>query len=201
MTNDSNRLLQRSWMRLSEALTDVKSMPLSEGDAKRFICNAIADLKIKVQLGLLRHATRHATAHGKRVLGANVDIPADLEPQHLDFENSRPLGTWFVRREQKSYTPGRWEFDWIELDREDLAKLVRSIGVAVERRPLQPRRKAQTAREGARRAVLALFPNGNPDQVTVPNTNLCKCVGAKMKEMGLPNISDDTILRAAGRRK
>ena len=66
MTNDRNRVLQRSWMRLSEALPDVMSMPLSEGEAKRFICNGIADLKIKVQLGLrsTRAAMRPRTENG-----------------------------------------------------------------------------------------------------------------------------------------
>jgi hypothetical protein len=40
-----------------------------------------------------------------------------------------------------------------------------------------------------------------PDQATEPNVNLCRRVSAKLNEAKLPNVSDDTILRAAGRRK
>jgi hypothetical protein len=37
-----------------------------------------------------------------------------------------------------------------------------------------------------------------PDQATEPNKNLCQRVSKKLTG---PKVSDDTILRAAGRRK
>jgi len=40
-----------------------------------------------------------------------------------------------------------------------------------------------------------------PSKADVPNAILCRRVGVKLKNEGRPNVSDDTILRAAGRRK
>jgi hypothetical protein len=62
----------------------------------------------------------------------------------------------------------------------------------------QPRRQPQ--RERAERAIAAVYPNGIPDQGTVSDAWLCKAVGDWCQQNGW-NISEDTILRAAGRRK
>jgi hypothetical protein len=62
-------------------------------------------------------------------------------------------------------------------------------------------RRSQPAFERARHAIDELFPAGVPGQADVPNAILCRRVGVKLKNKGLPNVSDDTILRAAGRRK
>jgi hypothetical protein len=59
------------------------------------------------------------------------------------------------------------------------------------------RRKSQPAYERARRAIVALYPNGVPDAATESNKKLCKRVSEALSEA----VSDDTILRAAGRRK
>jgi hypothetical protein len=64
-----------------------------------------------------------------------------------------------------------------------------------------PRTRRQPALERAQGVVNQLFPDGIPDQVKLPNTLLCSRVGAHLKEANLPPVSDDTILRAAGRRK
>jgi hypothetical protein len=56
----------------------------------------------------------------------------------------------------------------------------------------------------AKRAIDDLWPTGVPDQVTLGNKMLCKTVAAKVnkpKPHDMDNILDDTILRAAGRRK
>jgi hypothetical protein len=63
------------------------------------------------------------------------------------------------------------------------------------------RGKSRPALERARGAIKELYPNGIPGQAAEPNTNLCRRVGEKLKQAGLPDVSDDTILRAAGRRK
>jgi 7-cyano-7-deazaguanine synthase in queuosine biosynthesis len=67
----------------------------------------------------------------------------------------------------------------------------------------RPRRrgKSQPALERARGAISELYPSGDPGQAAEPNANLCRRVGEKLKQDGLPGVSDDTILRAAGRRK
>jgi hypothetical protein len=46
-----------------------------------------------------------------------------------------------------------------------------------------------------------VYPQGVPEQAREPNAILFQRVAAKLKEEGLHDVSDDTILRAAGRRK
>jgi hypothetical protein len=68
--------------------------------------------------------------------------------------------------------------------------------VRLKQRPGKKRRRPQF--ENALAAIRARYPNGVPDQTTVPNKILCRLV--REKAAGDPG-SDDTILRAAGRRK
>ena len=63
------------------------------------------------------------------------------------------------------------------------------------------RSKSQPALERARGVIKEVYPEGVPEQTTEPNASLCRRVGEKLKHAGLPDVSDDTILRAAGRRK
>jgi 7-cyano-7-deazaguanine synthase in queuosine biosynthesis len=66
----------------------------------------------------------------------------------------------------------------------------------------RPRRgKSKPALERARGAINELYPRGAPGQAVEPNANLCRRVSENLKQAGLPDVSDDTILRAAGRRK
>jgi hypothetical protein len=61
--------------------------------------------------------------------------------------------------------------------------------------------KSRPAFERAKRAVDKLYPQGVPDQATEPNKSLCWRVSETLQELGLPGVSGETILRAAGRRK
>lgn len=197
------------WERLASALTRVTSGGITENDAKRAICSAIADGVIAIRLALRKHATKGTTAHGKVLGGADVEIPARLEPQDVDFENSRPLKPWVVKRERIAHLAGYWDVDWVELFSADVTNVLIPVGYGNqtsaasnphERRP-RPHQKTQPKRQRAQRAVKALYPDGVPDQATEPNGNLCQRVGEKLKELGLRDVSNDTILRAAGRRK
>jgi Queuosine biosynthesis protein QueC len=68
--------------------------------------------------------------------------------------------------------------------------------------PQQRRRgRSRPAFERTQGVIKELYSDGVPDQASEPNTILCRRVSAKLKESKLPNVSDDTILRAAGRRK
>jgi hypothetical protein len=68
--------------------------------------------------------------------------------------------------------------------------------------PARPgRSKNKPALERARGAIEELYPDGVPGQAVEPNADLCRRVGEKLKQAGLRDVSDDTILRAAGRRK
>ena len=59
----------------------------------------------------------------------------------------------------------------------------------------------QPSRERARRALHAKYGNDLPDQASLPNSLLCKEVGDWLKTNNWPTVSDDTMLRAARRRK
>jgi hypothetical protein len=131
-------------------------------------------------------------------------MPAEIKPEDLDWERSRPIKPWIVRQ-KASRTPGYWLLDWLELSRadvtnvfhtrteDDLARSPRSVGGQTKKR--------NPGRERAFGVIKELYPQGVPDQAILPNTLLCRQVGEKLKEKNLPGVSDDTILRAAGRRK
>lgn len=199
----------RTWERLLDAVNCVKSSGIAENDAKRGICYGIADRKIKIQLTLREHTAKLITARGKILDGADVDIPARIEPQEMDFENSRPLRPWAVKRERISYLAGYWHIDWIEVFSDNVTELLipagggnQPSGATGPRESLpRSRRRTQTGREAARRAIAALYGDRLPDQATEPNATLCRHVSEKLDELGLPPVSDDTILRAAGRRR
>ena len=66
--------------------------------------------------------------------------------------------------------------------------------------PKKPPRR-RPAREAAQDAVKAIYPDGKiPDQHIESNKTLCKKLGHWLKKNGRRAVSDDTILRAAGRR-
>jgi hypothetical protein len=65
----------------------------------------------------------------------------------------------------------------------------------------RPRARRSPSRERAEVALRAVYPQGIPDQATEPNVSLCRRVGQHLKESRLPGVSDDTTLRAAGRRR
>jgi hypothetical protein len=66
-----------------------------------------------------------------------------------------------------------------------------------------PRRRRKSAPECGRAllAINALWPGGVPSEIVLLNCTLCKEVTAWLKKRRLPEVKDDTILRAAKRRK
>jgi hypothetical protein len=71
----------------------------------------------------------------------------------------------------------------------------------VEAEPAPAGHGAPEPQERAQGVIKELYPDGVPDQASEPNARLCRRASVKLKEARLPNVSDDTILRAAGRRK
>jgi hypothetical protein len=71
--------------------------------------------------------------------------------------------------------------------------------------PIQPGRKKNARKlELVRRAIQQAYPEGVPDQVEESNKSLCQRVVEELKKLtpaGKSDVSDDTILRAAARRK
>jgi hypothetical protein len=61
--------------------------------------------------------------------------------------------------------------------------------------------RTKPALESAQRAIGELYPQGEPSQTSEPNKKLCGRVNDWLKDQGLRPVSNDTILRAAGRRR
>lgn len=67
--------------------------------------------------------------------------------------------------------------------------------------PEKPDGRSTPAMTGAAKAVADLYPNGVPTQTELPNARLTRAVSEWLKLKTLPSVSDDTIFRAAGRRR
>ena len=109
-------------------------------------------------------------------------LPGDLDPR----------GTRVVIGDLVKFTTDR------DQKPKFLAHLI-SIPLAPENTALDKRR--QPRRELAKKALEAVYPSGVPDQVSEPNSILLKNVGRWLKKNNQVDVADDTILRAAGRRK
>jgi hypothetical protein len=99
-----------------------------------------------------------------------------------------------------------WEVEWIELLKADVtAKLCPAgeRGKTVQKASKERSTPGRTrpAAERVLDVLRQLFPQGPPEQAILPNKTLCKQVGERLKAQDLPRVSDDTILRAAGRRE
>jgi hypothetical protein len=139
------------------------------------MCLAIADGILKFRGKVGQHATRRI--YGNRVLG-HFEILAEIKPEDLDWEKSRPLNPCGVRREIFDQ-PGLWNVDWIEVFSADVTKLcsARSQGVATQRpsRETGATRRSQPAFERARRAIEELYPKACPSK---PMSRTRFCAGA-----------------------
>ncbi|MGA7385670.1 MAG: 7-cyano-7-deazaguanine synthase [Methylocella sp.] len=162
--------------------------------------------------------------------GSEVDIPTDLKPSDFDWLRSRPLKPWralslpdlaqaphtggqyadLLRRTRigSGVGPALWHLEWIEVLTADVSRVLCGAGIGHQESEggsvdiaRRTRGKSRPALERARGAIRELYLTGVPDQATEPNASLCQRVGAKLKDAKLPGVSDDTILRAAGRRK
>ena len=189
------------WERLSEALAGVmEARALTREDAQADICRAIADGRIKIRGKLDKHAMKPMTA--TEVLeGRYLRLPTELKPEDFDWEGSRPVKPWQVTPEG-SRVPGYWHLAWIELFRSDVTSALCGAGESAQARSGQRRatNRNRPALQRAQRAVAELYPQGVPTQTDLPNPILCRRVGERLASQGLQCVSDDTILRAAGRR-
>ena len=193
------------WERLSDAATRVATAAgVSKDKAQSDLCQAIADGAVNIRCKLKKHTTRHLTSKGV-LQGTDFDIPTKIRLQDLDWERSRPVKPWTVRRGNYSL-PGSWDLEWIEVLRTDVTNALcpaATRGETAQRAssPKEPKTKSRPTREGAKRAIQELYPGGLPDQTALPNATLYRRVSEKLKALGLPGVSDDTILRAALRRR
>jgi hypothetical protein len=150
-------------------------------------------------------------------------VPPDLIPDDIDWVNSRPKTPWldngkFVVLIAK-----------IELSTADVIRILCGGGkrgrgesalhfppkksvpdvsgaeakIASARRTSapMPTKKSSTKRNRAQRAVKELWPNGPPSKDEMTDVELFRMVCEKLGPTAARDLSSDTVLRAAGRRK
>jgi len=114
------------WERLSAATERVMGATgRSRDEVRTDICRAIADGAVKIQGKLGRHTTRPCIFN-MVLVGEDFHIPPEIKPEHLDWEQSRPVTAWYLRRE-RSRVPGYWELEWIELFRSDVTNALCAV--------------------------------------------------------------------------
>jgi hypothetical protein len=195
-----------TWEKLSEARSHVMANTgCSREEAEADICRAIADgaVLVRAKLG----SRKYGGISADTVLdGKAFRIPTSLKPEDLDWQESRPLIPWLVLRGADA-SHGHWELEWIELFTTDVTNAL--CGAPKESKPAaqdapsdaSPKSRSRPALERAQRVIHELYPLGLPGQAALPNSLLCRRVGATLRELRQPGVSDDTILRAAGRRR
>lgn len=187
-----------AWLRLSAAVAAVMAATgCSREEAQADICQAINDGTVKIQ-GKLKKQTVRGVRSSRVLEGKDFQKPSEIKPTGLDWENSRPLEPWAVHYEVLRI-PGRWELEWIELLRADVTN-----ALCTPREPGAPAERTTRSRptsERAQNVIDELYPKGVPSPADLPNALLCRRVGDRLKELRLANVSDDTILRVAGRRR
>lgn len=193
----------RVWERLPDAVARVVSVTGQSVDqAQADICHAIADRAVKIRAKLKGHTTRRLMTSTSVLDGSDFQIPTNLRPSDLDWEQSRPTKPWRVTRQSNFALPGDWSLDWIEVA---IADVTAALCAGAQRQEPAQRpaggSRARPAFESVQCAIIELYPQGVPSQASEPNKILCRHVGNQLKERGLPGVSDDTILRAAGRRR
>jgi hypothetical protein len=248
----------RDWERLSDALKRVVETGVSEDDAKRALCNAIADRRIKVRIYFMVSPKTLEWLSRRELSRSEVrevkpdEIPPRLKSDDFDWSQSRVRKPWPKVRSPAGSFLGHWlpiershhspndlspqsltsprrqhpsYWHRVELFRHDVTKVLITDEARASRREVSraeesyrphnglsvgksSRKRRRTPKlENVQRAIKELYPNGVPDQLMLPNALLCQQVSeklneiAKSKQMKPLSISDDTILRAAGRRR
>ena len=194
------------WERLSDAVERaLAAAKISKADAQTSIARAIANGEIDFRAKLGRRRNSGTTFTKGLLERKDFRIPAEINSEDLDWVNSRPSNPWYVKRDTADGPHGDWTLEWIQLSSADVTKALPFPANAGQPQPTTGKRDAKPkggrAFESARRALDELYPNGIPSQVTVSNKAVCGHVSDRLKRAGQQKVSDDTILRAASRRK
>ena len=205
MRTNGQRYTQ-TWERLSDAVKRVMvATGLPKADVQEDICRAIEDGEIRFQARLARYITGFRTST-LILKSPAVHVPVGLAPTDFDWESSRPREAWIVSPGIHRIRQGHWYLAWIELRVDDVIRVLCRGRAPTEQAPPASRKSAKPkrsrpARERAERVINELFPRGVPDSAELPNTALFAKVGKKLKELRFYDVSNETILRAAGRRR
>jgi hypothetical protein len=191
------------WEPLADALKRVMMSGVGEDQAKADLCRAVSDRKIDVRV---RIAATDYVMGGRVFSDGNVGVPPHLKPEDLNWAQSRPFVQWSIgpKLGEHYFWIGGWDkrpLDLIEVSTRDVMSILCNANHRHSGRQRSSRGKSRPAIERAQLAIQRLYPDGLPDSITEPNKSLCRRVSEKLKESNLPKVSDDTILRAAERRK
>jgi hypothetical protein len=186
----------RDWEKLSEALERAMATGCSKGETQINICGAISDGKIALRIIVTPSPYR------TQVLDASqVQVPIDLVPSDLDWKDSSLERIWYGRELRVDMLLSSKHKKYIELCRPDVSRLATESARDASATDDVKSVRSKPSYERALSVLKELYPCGVPDQKNLPNAQLCRRVGAKLKDANLPDVSDDTILRAAGRRR
>jgi hypothetical protein len=170
----------RDWLRLSEALELVMAAGQSNSEAQSDICNAIADEKIRIQLSL-----GEAELHGKVIESfPRVDsIPRDISPNEMDWQNSRPKGSW-----PDSVPPYRVRVTLILLSSADVIKVLcgdkNPSELRIRTEGIRDGSPANSGQEKAATRALAAFLKDNPDVTRASAADWCRAQGFSLTSRG-----------------
>jgi hypothetical protein len=219
------------WLALAEARGLVESCGHSRDEAELDICRAIADRKIRHRChaigvepagGLPNHLYRWRIPSRLNPQDFNWEESLTVTPWPVDTQYMFKIHPRSTRPNQRIYLS-------LELYTRDLVRVLCGGGssrrssddlthVPVETRQeitpsatdtsrLDPvavhpstRSKSSAKRQRASRALKEAFPDGVPDKDHMTDVEVCRRVQEVLGKAA-ENLSDDTILRAAGRRK
>ena len=198
---------ESEWEGLPDAVERITtSRRASREQAQTDLCHAISDGQIRLRCQLDKHADRPQTSTSM-ASASQFEIPIKLEPGDFDWQESRPIAPWRLR-EFDRHQSGRWHLKRIELSRKDVTtKLLQGGNAAAATASPGPiegparRERKKSSRVIAESAIHELWPEGPPPREKVSNGDLVARVSKQMNQTGVTNVSPDTILRAAGRRK
>jgi hypothetical protein len=108
------------WERLPDAIRRIMAGGRPKELAQADLCQAIADGSVNIRCKLQQmHGRRFTSKH--ELERKDFQIPTEIKPEELDWELSRPVKPWFVRRGCYS-PPGHWYLAWIKVCRDDVTK-------------------------------------------------------------------------------
>ena len=178
------------WVPIADALERLIATGLGEEDAKRQLCAAIADGKIRLRHILGADLQRNLPA---QQVSSGLSAPVGFSPKDIDWCSSRPLRSWqsptqelgepvtlFIRRAQplmvgtvelmEVYNPDVQKIFATEVSPlpADLAKPKGPENIEAGVSPVRAQQKPTTRakRRAVQKAASALWPAGIPDSLT-----------------------------------
>jgi hypothetical protein len=191
------------WERLSETLDSISnSAAISREQAAADLCRALSDGDIDIRVTLAKHAFRLQTSSDV-VFRSDLQIPSLLNPSDFDWQRSRPNKPWSVSKRSPRYG-GPWELAWIEVSKADVTRKfsISEVGAAQTgaKAPSKAKKKRATPKlDAANKALAELYEQNIPAHEL--NDRLVNRTIEHAKKKYKLDVSRDTVLRAAGRRK